>query len=50
MLHPVREMHGMVVMWHHTQGLAPDHEPYIEARIDSEPGARLSSPVRLFSP
>ena len=27
-LHPTREIEGMVMMWHHPQGAAPDFEPF----------------------
>jgi 3-ketosteroid 9alpha-monooxygenase subunit A len=45
-LHPVREMHGMVVMWHHTESLPPDYEPYVETRIDTETGWMKLDPLR----
>jgi len=46
-LYPVREMHGMVVMWRHADGLPPDHEPYVETRIDTEPGWVALDPLRV---
>ncbi len=45
MLHPVREMHGMIVMWRHGDGLPPDHEPYVETRIDTESGWTKLDPL-----
>jgi 3-ketosteroid 9alpha-monooxygenase subunit A len=37
-IHPTREVDGMVVMWYHPEGAAPDYEPF--SRDVLSPGAR----------
>lgn len=37
---PTREVDGMVLLWHHSQGLPPDHEPY-RSGITEQPGMAL---------
>ena len=36
-LFPTREVDGMVLMWHHSRGLPPDHEPF-SSGINELPG------------
>jgi len=35
-LFPTREVDGMVLMWHHSKGLPPDHEPYCAGIVEQK--------------
>lgn len=35
-LHATREIDGMVMMWHHPQGAAPDFEPYVSTDLKND--------------